>query len=144
MSDPLPKFTNPNPDAPFREPVARLAKVITDRIPVVLGKEKITKESPEYIGLAPICTDEQAEIAIKMKKRVPRTMDDMIKLTGMDRDYLEKQLAEMSNNGLIEYNWENPQHEKQWVLPMFVPGSAEFTNMNKQVLIRRWDAFLRE
>ena len=105
MSDPLPKFTNPNPDAPFREPVARLAKVITDRIPVVLGKEKITKESPEYIGLAPICTDEQAEIAIKMKKRVPRTMDDMIKLTGMDRDYLEKQLAEMSNNGLIEYNW---------------------------------------
>ena len=134
MSDPLPKFTNPNPDAPFREPVARLAKVITDRIPVVLGKEKITKESPEYIGLAPICTDEQAEIAIKMKKRVPRTMDDMSKLTGMDRDYLEKQLAEMSNNGLIEYNWENPQHEKQWVLPMFVPGSAEFTNMNKQVL----------
>ena len=45
MSDPLPKFTNPNPDAPFREPVARLAKVITDRIPVVLGKEKITKET---------------------------------------------------------------------------------------------------
>ena len=134
MSDPLPKFTNPNPDAPFREPVARLAKVITDRIPVVLGKEKITKESPEYIGLAPICTDEQAEIAIRMKKRVPRTMDDMIRLTGKDREYLEKQLAEMSDNGLLEYNWENPQHEKQWVLPMFVPGSAEFTNMNKKLL----------
>lgn len=27
----------------------------------------------------------------------------------------------MSNNGLIEYNWENPQHEKQYVLPMYVP-----------------------
>ena len=64
MSDPL--FPNPNPGKPFREPVARLAKVITDRIPVVLGKEKITKDSPEYIGLEPLCTDEQAEIAILM------------------------------------------------------------------------------
>ena len=132
MSDPL--FPNPNPGKPFREPVARLAKVITDRIPVVLGKEKITKDSPEYIGLEPLCTDEQAEIAILMKKRVPRTMADMIKLTGKDEAYLEKQLAEMSYNGLIEYNWENPQHEKQWVLPMFVPGSAEFSNMNAKVL----------
>lgn len=132
MKDPL--FQNPNPDAPFREPVARLAKVITDRIPVVLGKEKITKDSPEYIGLSAICTDEQAEIAIKMKKRVPRTMADMKKLTGKDEAYLEKILAEMSYNGLIEYNWENPQHEKQWVLPMFVPGSAEFANMNAAVL----------
>ena len=132
MSDPL--FPNPNPGKPFREPVARLAKVITDRIPVVLGKEKITKDSPEYIGLEPLCTDEQAEIAILMKKRVPRTMADMIKLTGKDEAYLEKQLAEMSYNGLIEYNWENPQHEKQWVLPMVVPGSAEFSNMNAKVL----------
>ena len=132
MADPL--FPNPNPGKPFREPVARLAKIITDRIPVVLGKEKITKDSPEYIGLEPICTDEQAQIAILMKKRIPRTMADMVKLTGKDEAYLEKQLAEMSFNGLIEYNWENPQHEKQWVLPMFVPGSAEFSNMNAKVL----------
>ncbi len=132
MADPL--FPNPNPEKPFREPVARLAKLITDRIPVVLGKEKITKDSPEYIGLEPICTDEQAEIAILMKKRIPRTMADMVKLTGKDEAYLEKQLAEMSYTGLLEYNWENPQHEKQWVLPMFVPGSAEFTNMNAKIL----------
>ena len=52
-----------------------------------------------------------------------------------DDEYLQKQLDEMSNNGLIEYNWENPQHfEKQYVLPMYVPGSAEFTNMNADVL----------
>lgn len=132
MKDPL--FRNPDPDAPFREPVARLAKLITDRIPVVLGREKITKDSPEYIGLCAICTDEQAELAIKMKKRVPRTMEDMKKLTGRDEAYLERMLAQMSENGLIEYNWENPQHVKQWVLPMFVPGSAEFSNMNAALL----------
>ena len=52
----------------------------------------------------------------------------------MDEKELEKQLEQMSFNGLLEYNWENPQHEKQYVLPMFVPGSAEFTNMNSTVL----------
>ena len=30
-----------------------------------------------------------AEIAIKMEKRKPRTLDDMVKLTGLERDYLE-------------------------------------------------------
>lgn len=132
MKDEL--FQNPNPDAPFREPIARLAKVVTDRIPVVLGKEKITKDSPEYIGLSAICTDEMAEIAVKMGKRKPRTLEDMVKLTGKDRAYLEEILQQMAVNGVIEYNWENPQHEKQYVLPMFVPGSAEFANMNDDIL----------
>ena len=47
-----PLFRNPNPEEPFREPIAKLAKLITDRTPVVLGLEKIDKESPEYIGLS--------------------------------------------------------------------------------------------
>lgn len=132
MADPL--FPNPHPEEPFREPVARLAKMITDRVSVVLGIEKITKESPEYIGLSAICTDEMAEIAMKMGKRKPRTMADMKRLTGKDETYLEDILAKMSYTGLIEYNWENPQHEKQYVLPMYVPGSAEFTNMNAELL----------
>jgi NADPH-dependent glutamate synthase beta subunit-like oxidoreductase/NAD-dependent dihydropyrimidine dehydrogenase PreA subunit len=136
MADKLAGFVpeTMNNDEPLREPIVKLGKMVTDRMAVMLGKEKITKESPEYWGLAPICTDEMAEIALKMKKRKPRTMADMKKLTGKDEEYLEKILAEMSEVGLIEYNWENPQHEKQWVLPMYVPGSAEFTNMNAQVL----------
>lgn len=40
----------------------------------------------------------------------------------------------MSVIGMIEYNWENADHHKQYVLPMFVPGCAEFMMMNdKQV-----------
>ena len=37
-------------DEPIREPIARLGKMISDRMEVMLGKEKITKESPEYWG----------------------------------------------------------------------------------------------
>ena len=121
-------------DEPLREPIAKLGKMITDRMSVVLGKEKITKESPEYWGLSPICTDEMAEVALKMGKRKPRTMKDMKKLTGKNEEYLKDILAKMSEVGLVEYNWENEKHEKQWILPMYVPGSAEFTNMNADVL----------
>lgn len=132
MADSL--FPNPHPEEPFREPVAKLAKMITDRAPVVLGIEKITKESPEYIGLSALCTDEMAEIALKMGKRNPRTLEDMVKITGKDKTYLEDMLQKLAVNGVIEYNWENPRHEKQYVLPMFVPGSAEFANMNEDIL----------
>ena len=34
-----PKFT-PNPDEPFREPIAKLGKKITDRIPQKLGLKR--------------------------------------------------------------------------------------------------------
>ncbi len=137
MADPLGNYVpdTVKNDEPMRESIAKLGKLITDRAPIMLGLEKITKESPEYWGLAPICTDEQAEIAIRMGKRKPRTFEEMKKLCPeYSEEDLQKQLDEMAFNGLIEYNWENPQHEKQYVLPMYVPGSAEFTNMNKQVL----------
>ncbi len=128
------EFKNPHPELPVREPILKLGKMITDRVLIKLGFEKLTADSPEYWGLAPICTDEQANIALKMGVRKPKTLKQMVQITGMDEKELEKQLEQMSFNGLLEYNWENPQHEKQYVLPMFVPGSAEFTNMNSTVL----------
>ena len=117
---------NPSPK------IIALGKRITDVAGHMIGG--VTVEDPEYWGLAPICTDEQANIALKMGVRKPKTLKQMVQITGMDEKELEKQLEQMSFNGLLEYNWENPQHEKQYVLPMFVPGSAEFTNMNSTVL----------
>ena len=120
---------------PMREPIVKLGKMITDRAPIVLGLQKITKQDPEYWAVALLCpTDEMAEVALKMKKRTPRTFDELLKLTGKDPKHLEELLEQMSENGLIEWNYENDKHEKQWVLPMFVPGSAEFSNMNKEML----------
>lgn len=117
-----------------REPIVKLAKMITDRVPQKLGLEKITKYDPEYWGLAAMCTDEMAEVALKMGVRKPKTLNQMVKITKMDRDHLEELLEQMAWSGVLEYNWENPQHEKQYVLPMFVPGNAEFSNMNLTLL----------
>ncbi len=134
MAEKTKEFKNPHPEEPVREPILKLAKMVTDRIPQKLGLEKITKDDPEYWGLAVMCTDEMAEIALKMGVRKPKTLDDMVRITKMDRKHLEELLEQMALNGVIEYNWENPQREKQYVLPMFVPGSAEFSNMNADML----------
>lgn len=117
-----------------REPIIKLAKMITDRVPQKLGLKKITKYDPEYWGLAAMCTDEMAEIALKMGVRKPKTLEQMVKITGLEKEHLEELLEQMAWNGVLEYNWENPQHMKQYVLPMFVPGNAEFSNMNLQML----------
>ncbi len=126
-------------EGPIREPIARLAKLITDRIPQKLPFVKITKDDPEYWGLAAIATDEEALLALKLGVRKPRTFAEIQKLSGIEANKLEDMLEHMSYTGLLEYNWENldgknPDNEKRWVLPMFVPGIGEFTNMNQDLL----------
>lgn len=112
-----------------RDLIIKLGQKITDRI-----GHKVTVDDPEYWGLAGIVTDEMAEVALKMKVRKPVTFEQLMKLTGKSKEELEPIVERMSIVGLIEYNWENPKREKQYVLPPFVPGSAEFTNMNEKQL----------
>ena len=112
-----------------REKIIKLGQKITDRVGV-----KVTENEPEYWGLDSILTDEMADIALKMDVRKPVTLDELVKKTGIEKDHLEKVLQEMACVGIIEYNWENEKREKQYVLPMFVPGSAEFTNMSQKQL----------
>jgi len=117
-----------------RELILKAGKMITNRIPIALGLEKLTTEDPEYWGLDALITDEMAEVILAMGRRKPRTLEEVVKLTKKDPERVEELLKELSILGVVEYNWENPKHEKQYLVPMFVPGSAEFTNMNAKVL----------
>lgn len=128
-----PKHT-PDLEKPYRESIAKLGKKITDRIPQKLGLKKIEQTDPEHWGLAAVLTDEEAELALKLGVRKPKTLPEIVKLSGMEENKCEALLEEMSRKGLLEYNWENPKHEKQYVLPMYVPGCAEFFNMNASIL----------
>ena len=128
-----PEF-KPDENEPFREPIAKLGKKITDRIPQKLGLKKITRNDPEYWGLAGVLSDEEANLALKLDVRKPKTFPEIVKLSGLEEKKCQELLDEMSRKGLLEYNWENEAHEKQYVLPMYVPGCAEFFNMNASVL----------
>lgn len=110
-----------------RELILKLGQKITDRIGV-----KVTTKDPEYWSLAGVITDEMAEVALSMKVRAPATAPQIAKKCGKSLERTEELLQEMSVIGLIEYNWENKDHVKQYILPMFVPGCAEFMMMNEK------------
>ena len=131
------------------EKIAKLGKVITDRATVLLGKDKITPDSPEYLGINSALkftavkydekmADDILDIALTMKKRVPLTIEQLAKKNPQfDRAYLEKAMQAISESGLVEFHWENldgknQNHEKRWVLDMFVPGSAEIMMINPE------------
>ena len=122
-------FHIPCPDRPPRENLLKLGSMITNRIGL-----NTTVDDPEYWGLDGVMTDEMVDVALKMGVRKPKTIEQLMKLTKMERQPLQKLLDDMSWLGIIEYNWENldgknPAHEKRYILPLFVPGSAEFLNM---------------
>lgn len=124
-------FHIPRPDRPPRENLLKLGSIITNRIGL-----KTTVDDPEYWGLDGVMTDEMVDVALKMGVRKPKTIEQLMKLTKMERQPLQKLLDDMSWLGIIEYNWENldgknPAHEKRYILPLFVPGSAEFLNMRR-------------
>ncbi|HPZ00835.1 MAG TPA: pyridine nucleotide-disulfide oxidoreductase, partial [Clostridiales bacterium] len=87
---------SPDPNEPSREPIAKLGKTITDRIPQKLGLKKMTREDPEYWGLAGVITDEEAELALKMGVRKPKTLKQMVELSGLPEEKCEAMLEEMS------------------------------------------------
>ena len=70
------------------EKIAKLGKEITDRATVLLGKDKITPESPEYLGINSALkytaykydqkmADDILDICLTMKKRVPLTIEQL-------------------------------------------------------------------
>ena len=113
-----------------REVLFELGKMITDRLPYKFGIKKLTENDPEYIILDRACSsDEIAEVMLKMGLRKPKTTAEIAKLTGKSEERIVELLTDGANHGIVEYNWENPQHEKQWYVQLFVPGIAEMTNM---------------
>lgn len=128
-----------------RKNIQKLARKITDCIDHKL--KGVTSNDPEYWGLACILSDDMANIALKMKVRHPYTEDQLYNLNKKefaDRIAFFKIIDEMSHIGILEYDYgDNYDHNgpiegakkvRRYVLPMFVPGSAEFTNMIKKQL----------
>jgi len=131
------------------EKIAKLGKKITDRADVLLGKAKINPDAPEYWGIDSALkfvaykydqqmSDDCLDVLQTMAKRVPMTIEALSeKNPQFDRERLLAVMQAVSESGLVEFHWENldgknPNHEKRWVLDMFVPGSAEIMMINNE------------
>ncbi len=133
----IPEFKgekNPN------KKILKLAQRITDRI-----GHKVTSDDPEYWGLRCVTTDEMADIALSMKLRKPYTFEEICERNKDKKpEDIQKLLDKMSYVGLLEFNYgdhyddngpiKGAPHVRHYVLPLFVPGSAEFTNMRKEAI----------
>ncbi|MDD5824196.1 MAG: FAD-dependent oxidoreductase [Firmicutes bacterium] len=128
------------------EKICKLGAKISDRAPVMLKVEKVTKNSPEYWGLMAAwkhgrdlfgekAADDALDLMLQMKKRHHYTKAQMAEMCDFDDAYLEKLLWDvLPQMSQVVYNKENldgknPNHETRWTLEMFVPGGAEITVM---------------
>lgn len=144
---------NPNPK------LIKLVRKITDRIPAKI--KGITTEDPEYWGFACIFEDELTkeeseaalDLLLEMKLRKKYTypqMQSMAKATDeTSKAKLDALLDKLGVLGMLEYDYgdrytkdgplpdtKREKENREYWVPLFVPGSAEYTNMNKGLMDR--------
>ena len=144
---------NPNPK------LIKLVRKITDRIPAKI--KGITTEDPEYWGFACIFEDELTkeeseaalDLMLEMKLRKKYTypqMQSMAKATDeTSKAKLDALLDKLGVLGMLEYDYgdrytkdgplpdtKREKENREYWIPLFVPGSAEYTNMNKGLMDR--------
>ena len=115
-----------------RKKIEKLIYMITDRMDLKLGLAKIDENSPEYIGMCSVVTDEMADIALAMGRRKFTTPEKIAKKMHKSEAYIQEQFDKMSRIGLLEYDWDNEDHHKQWQVPHFVVGCGEYMACHEQ------------
>lgn len=146
---------NPNPK------LLKFVRKVTDRLPGKLHGIKTT--DPEYWGFACIFEDELTEderdraldllLEMKVRQKYPLTeMKKLIKLKESDKEGVEKFDAlvdKLAFYGMLEYDYgdkytkdgpiegvSRERADRLYWIPLFVPGSAEYTNMNTALMDR--------
>ena len=119
--------------AKLRKNIVNLARMLTDCMDAKYGLVKMDESRPEYWMLDKLLTDDQAAFMLKLGKRKPATFEEIIGKTGLDEENVRRVLDELTQMGLVEFNYHNERHEKQYVVPVFVVGSCENLVLNKEL-----------
>ena len=131
----------------------KFVRRVTDRLP---GKIKgIKTADPEYWGFACIFEDEMTadererslDLLLIMKTRKKYPYAELKTMSGLDTETFDATVDKLSYLGMLEYDFgdkytkDGPEAgatfergDRHYWVPLFVPGSAEYTNMNKQLM----------
>ena len=114
--------------------VLKLARLITDRYVKKL-KRTLNNRDPEYWMLDMILNKEEVKFLLNFKKtRVPYSVPELAKMNNMSLEDTQEMVEKLRWIGIIEQNRsKDPDHHKQYELPIFVPGSAEFMMMQDKL-----------
>ena len=130
----------PDPNYKAEDPekekmVIELATRITDRMKKKI-KKTLNNQDPEYWILDRVLSKEQVAFALKAfpKLRTPYSIPEIAERVGMSVEDTTKMVEDLRYIGFIEQNRsKDADHHKQYELPIFVPGSAEFMMMQESV-----------
>ncbi|MBQ2157983.1 MAG: histidinol dehydrogenase, partial [Oscillospiraceae bacterium] len=127
---------DPNYVAPDKEKeklILKLGTMITDRYLVKYTRTMKT-DDPEYWALDEVLTKEEAKFLLNFKKtRVAYDTPTLAKMNNMTEEECQKMIDHLCWVGVLEMNRENADKHKQYNVPIFVPGSAEFMMMNDEL-----------
>ena len=113
--------------------ILQLGTMITDRY-LQKYTHTLKTDDPEYWALDAVLTKEEVKFLLNFKKtRVPYDAPTLAKMNNMSLEDTEKMVKHLCWVGVLEMNRENEDHHRQYNVPIFVPGSAEFMMMNDQL-----------
>ena len=115
--------------AELRPKIVKLAKMVGGLAGVM---NKIDEDSPEYMALECVVSDVQADVALTMGLRKPRTVEYVSKKCGKSIDETHKILMELAQIGVCKV-WHEDGVELFWV-NIFVPGMLEMMVNNREQL----------
>ena len=114
--------------------VLKLATMITDRY-LKRYTRTLNTQDPEYWALDMVLTKEEVKFLLSFKKtRTPYLPEEIAERNGMSLEETQKMIDHLCWVGMLEMNRENPEKRKQYNVPIFVPGSAEFMVMNDELM----------
>ena len=115
--------------AELRPKIVKLAKMVGGIAGVM---NKIEEESPEYMALECVVSDEQADVALTMGLRKPRTVEYVSKKCNKSIEETHKILMELAVIGVCKV-WHEDGVELLWV-NIFAPGMLEMMVNNREQL----------
>ncbi len=113
----------------LRPRIVKLAQMVGGLAGVM---NKITADCPEYMALECVVSDEQADVALTMGLRKPRTAEYVAKKSGKSVEEAHKILMELAQIGVCKV-WHEDGQELFWV-NIFAPGMLEMMVNNREQL----------
>ena len=113
----------------LRPKIVKLAKMVGGLAGSI---NKIDENAPEYYALECVVSDEQADVALVMGLRKPRTAEYVARKCGKDLGETHRILMELAQIGVCKV-WHEEGQELFWV-NIFAPGMLEMMVNNRQQL----------
>lgn len=113
--------------AELRKKIVKLCKMVGGLTGMM---NKIDENAPEYYALECVVSDEQADVALKMGLRKPRTVKELAARCKKPEDYVRKIAMELAEIGVCKVYTENG--EDVFLVQIFAPGILEMMVNNKK------------